>query len=246
MRLVRTAALLRHSRERDGRLRCRTVRAERPRMFLRSKSTLPTSDEALKGRPQRWFELAERHKALDAPLVTDEVPEGYGVAVFGLGCFWGAEEKSFWRLPGRLVDVGRVRRRRRPRTRRTRRSAAAAPGTPRPCAWSSTPAKVWSADLRRQAFWESARPDAGDAAGRTAPAAQYRSAIYYSSPASRPSMAAAAASRDDVPARAMTKARVRRRSPPRSSPPARRRTTSRRSTTTTRDTAGVPLRASSP
>ena len=56
-------------------------------MFLRSKTSLPTPDEALPGRPQRPFELAERHKALDAPLVTDEVPEGYEVALFGLGCF---------------------------------------------------------------------------------------------------------------------------------------------------------------
>ncbi len=68
-------------------------------MFLRSKSTLPTPDEALPGRAQRWFELPERHSALDAPLVTDEVPEGLEVVVFGLGCFWGAEE-VFWQVPG--------------------------------------------------------------------------------------------------------------------------------------------------
>ena len=36
---------------------------------------------------------------LDAPLVTDEVPEGYEAAIFGLGCFWGAEE-IYWRTPG--------------------------------------------------------------------------------------------------------------------------------------------------
>jgi peptide-methionine (S)-S-oxide reductase len=68
-------------------------------MFLRSKSTLPTPDEALPGRAQRWFELPERHSALDAPLVTDEVPEGLEVVIFGLGCFWGAEE-VFWQVPG--------------------------------------------------------------------------------------------------------------------------------------------------
>jgi peptide-methionine (S)-S-oxide reductase len=68
-------------------------------MFGRAKSTLPTVEQALPGRPTRPFALAERHLVLDAPLVTDEVPDGLEVAVFGLGCFWGAEE-VFWQLPG--------------------------------------------------------------------------------------------------------------------------------------------------
>ncbi len=68
-------------------------------MFLRSKSSLPTAEESLAGRPDRPFHLSERHKALDAPLVTDEVPDGHEVAIFGLGCFWGAEE-IFWQVPG--------------------------------------------------------------------------------------------------------------------------------------------------
>ena len=68
-------------------------------LFSRSKTTLPTRDEALKGRTEAWFPLAEQHLALDAPLVTDEVPEGYQVALFGLGCFWGAEE-IYWQVPG--------------------------------------------------------------------------------------------------------------------------------------------------
>jgi len=68
-------------------------------MFQRTKTSMPAPDEALPGRPERPFQLSERHKALDAPLVTDEVPEGYEVALFGLGCFWGAEE-IFWQVPG--------------------------------------------------------------------------------------------------------------------------------------------------
>jgi peptide-methionine (S)-S-oxide reductase len=68
-------------------------------MFGRHKTTLPTSDEALPGRAEAPFPLADRHVVLDAPVRTDEVPEGHEVAIFGLGCFWGAEE-IYWQLPG--------------------------------------------------------------------------------------------------------------------------------------------------
>jgi peptide-methionine (S)-S-oxide reductase len=67
-------------------------------MFL-SKLRRISTDEALPGRPERWVRLADRHRVLDAPVVTDEVPEGMEVAVFGLGCFWGAEE-IYWQVPG--------------------------------------------------------------------------------------------------------------------------------------------------
>jgi peptide-methionine (S)-S-oxide reductase len=68
-------------------------------LFNKFKSQIVDPENALPGRPERPFGLAERHRALDAPLVTDEVPEGYEVALFGLGCFWGAEE-VFWQIPG--------------------------------------------------------------------------------------------------------------------------------------------------
>ena len=68
-------------------------------LFSRKATPLPAPDQALPGRAERWFPLAERHLVLDAPLVTDEVPEGLEVAVFGLGCFWGAEE-IYWQMPG--------------------------------------------------------------------------------------------------------------------------------------------------
>jgi peptide-methionine (S)-S-oxide reductase len=68
-------------------------------MFGRHKTTLPTADEALPGRAEAPFPLADRHVVLDAPVRTDEVPQGHQVAIFGLCCFWGAEE-IYWQLPG--------------------------------------------------------------------------------------------------------------------------------------------------
>ena len=68
-------------------------------LFSRHKNRLPSVDEALPGRDQQWFRLPEKHHVLDAPLVTDEVPAGLDVAIFGLGCFWGAEE-IYWQVPG--------------------------------------------------------------------------------------------------------------------------------------------------
>src|SRR5690242_519565 len=68
-------------------------------LFNKFKSQVVDAEHALPGRPERPFALAERHRVLDAPLVTDEVPDGYEVALFGLGCFWGAEE-VFWQIPG--------------------------------------------------------------------------------------------------------------------------------------------------
>ncbi len=68
-------------------------------MFGRDKTSLPPAGQALPGRSTREFALPEKHRVLDAPLVTDEVPEGLEVVIFGLGCFWGAEE-IYWQVPG--------------------------------------------------------------------------------------------------------------------------------------------------
>jgi peptide-methionine (S)-S-oxide reductase len=66
--------------------------------FLRRPSTIPSADQALPGRDARAFAVTDRHAVLGTPLFPP-YPEGMDVAVFGLGCFWGAERK-FWQTPG--------------------------------------------------------------------------------------------------------------------------------------------------
>jgi peptide-methionine (S)-S-oxide reductase len=67
-------------------------------MYFRvNKVDLPTQNEALKGREQA-IAVPERHDVLGTPL-DGPIPDGFNEAVFGLGCFWGAERK-FWELPG--------------------------------------------------------------------------------------------------------------------------------------------------
>ncbi len=67
-------------------------------MLFRQKTEMVTPEAALPGRTDQTMPVPERHFVLDAPL-TGPWPEGTQTAVFGLGCFWGAERK-FWRTPG--------------------------------------------------------------------------------------------------------------------------------------------------
>jgi peptide-methionine (S)-S-oxide reductase len=66
-------------------------------MFRKKRLDLPTAGEALPGRTER-MPVPARHfvtgNRLEPPF-----PEGSRYAMFGLGCFWGAERK-FWTLPG--------------------------------------------------------------------------------------------------------------------------------------------------
>jgi len=69
-------------------------------MFLRAdpkKLRLPTAVEALPGRAER-MPVSPAHHVHGRPLVPP-FPAGIERAVFGMGCFWGAERK-FWQVPG--------------------------------------------------------------------------------------------------------------------------------------------------
>ena len=60
-------------------------------------TTLPTPSEALPGRNEK-MSVPEKHFVNGNPLQAP-FPEGMEQALFGLGCFWGAERK-FWETPG--------------------------------------------------------------------------------------------------------------------------------------------------
>src|SRR4051794_28296244 len=66
-------------------------------MFGLRKPQMPTPDEALPGRDEP-MPVAGTHTVLGTPI-QGPFPDGLRTAVFGLGCFWGAERK-FWEAEG--------------------------------------------------------------------------------------------------------------------------------------------------
>ena len=141
-------------------------------IFGSKKSKLPTPDEALPGREEP-IAVPDRHEVLGTPL-TPPFPEGMEQAVFGMGCFWGAE-RIFWRLDGVYTTA----------------AGYAGGYTPNPtyqevCTGRTghteavlvvyDPTKV-SYDTLLKAFWENHDPTQGMRQGNDV-GSQYRSAIY--------------------------------------------------------------------
>jgi peptide-methionine (S)-S-oxide reductase len=65
-------------------------------------TTLPALHEALPGRAEK-MPVTERHH-INGRALTPPYPEGMETALFGLGCFWGAERK-FWEHAGVYVTA---------------------------------------------------------------------------------------------------------------------------------------------
>ena len=65
--------------------------------LLSRKVSMPSAEAALPGRPDP-IPTAETHFVNGRPL-KGPYPDKLETAIFGLGCFWGAE-RAFWQLPG--------------------------------------------------------------------------------------------------------------------------------------------------
>jgi peptide-methionine (S)-S-oxide reductase len=145
--------------------------------LLRKSPEIPPPERTLAGRDQR-MPVPERH-FVNGNRIAPPFPEGSELALFGMGCFWGAERK-FWQAEGVIsTAVG-----------------YAGGGTPNPtyeevCSGLTGHAEVVRVvfDPRRtsysamlQIFWENHDPTQGMRQGNDV-GTQYRSAIYCTSAA---------------------------------------------------------------
>jgi len=153
-------------------------------MFGRRTIEMPIAETALAGRREA-MRVPDHHVVLGTPI-RPPFPEGLEQAVFGMGCFWGAERK-FWELDGVFTTA----------------VGYAGGFTPNPtyeetCSGRTghteavlvvfDPARVSYETLLR-VFWEGHDPTQGMRQGNDL-GSQYRSAIYTTTP----DQAAAAAS----------------------------------------------------
>jgi peptide-methionine (S)-S-oxide reductase len=143
------------------------------------KQTLPTAKEALPGRAEP-MPVPPRHYVNGNPL-KPPYPDGLEMAMFGMGCFWGAERK-FWQLDGVFTTA----------------VGYAGGITPNPTyqevctgmtghnevVYVVFDPKVISYEALLKAFWESHDPTQGMRQGNDV-GTQYRSGIYLYSESQR-------------------------------------------------------------
>src|ERR671926_1690243 len=157
-------------------------------LFGSRKSQMITADRALPGRPTPLPGVPQTH-FVNGNRIQPPFPEGLETAVFGMGCFWGAE-RVFWQAPGVYTTA----------------VGYAGGETPNPtyeevCSARTNHAEAvlvvfdpaeTSYEAMLKLFWENHDPTQGMRQGNDI-GTQYRSAVLWTSKAQRD---AALASRD--------------------------------------------------
>jgi peptide-methionine (S)-S-oxide reductase len=162
----------------------------------RGKTTMVEADQALPGRDTP-IPVPARHAVLGTPL-QGPFPEGMETAVFGMGCFWGAE-RVFWKLDGVYsTAVGYAGGMTKNPT--YEEVCSAKTGHTEAVLVVFDPAKISYEDLLKH-FWEGHNPTHGMRQGNDV-GTQYRSAVYTTTEAQA---SVAAASREAYQA-SLTKA----------------------------------------
>ncbi len=149
-------------------------------MFFKKPLALPTAETALKGRPDP-IPTAVEHHLTKRPL-KEPFPDGMERALFGIGCFWGAERK-FWEL-GSGIWITAVGYAGGPTPNPTYEEVCSGRTGHNEVVLVVFDPEVISYDTLLRTFWESHDPTQGMRQGNDV-GTQYRSGIYTTSPAQR-------------------------------------------------------------
>jgi len=156
-------------------------------MFSKKPLTIPSKAEALPGRVER-MPVPDAH-FVNKNRLSEPFPEGLARAVFGMGCFWGAEKK-FWQLRGVYsTAVGYAGG---PTPNPTYREVCTGQTGHNEVVLVVFDPNVIGYDDLLKTFWENHDPTQGMRQGNDV-GTQYRSGIYYFDDAQK---RAAEASRD--------------------------------------------------
>jgi peptide-methionine (S)-S-oxide reductase len=142
-------------------------------IFSKKPLNIPSKAEALPGRAER-MPVPESH-FVNKHKIVPPFPDGLSRAVFGMGCFWGAEKK-FWQQPGVYsTAVGYAGG---PTPNPTYREVCTGMTGHNEVVLVVFDPKATSYDALLKVFWENHDPTQGMRQGNDV-GTQYRSGIYY-------------------------------------------------------------------
>jgi len=160
--------------------------------FTRHKTTLLEPEQVLPGR-ETPLPVPDRHDVLGTPI-KPPFPDGVETAVFGMGCFWGAE-RVFWQAPGVYTTAVGYAGGQTPNPTYEEVCSARTNHTEVVLVAFDTSKTSYEAMLKL--FWENHDPTQGMRQGNDV-GTQYRSAIYTTSDAQREAADASRAAFQDA------------------------------------------------